>query len=135
MWPNFKPAEALLLIAKEHELILYEQNIRELYALIRRKAPSALANIDTFLDELDYELFPAKAMTEKLIDDPKDRLIFGAAIFAKVDIIISGDKHFLELDLERPQAMTVANFFASMELYAELNRALLPLIIKKRSLK
>jgi len=46
----------------------------------------------------------------KLIADPKDHPILNAAIIADVDIIISGDKHFLDLKLEHPKTMSVAEF-------------------------
>lgn len=124
MWPDSKPAEALFLVTKEHELILSYQNIRELHDVVRRKAPCAVESIDVFLSELDFELVPAPEGTENLINDPKDQLILNAAIFAKVDIIISGDKHFLKLDLERPQTMAVAKFLETMELYDILNKAI-----------
>ena len=42
--------------------------------------------------------------------DPKDVPILNAAIIADVDIIISGDKHFLELGLERPKTMKAAEY-------------------------
>ena len=35
----------------------------------------------------------------KLLRDPKDQPILNAAILAQVDIVISGDKHFLEAGL------------------------------------
>jgi len=47
---------------------------------------------------------------QKLIADPKDAPILNAAILAGVDIILSGDKHFRELQIERPKVMTVAEY-------------------------
>ncbi|MDR1617359.1 MAG: hypothetical protein LBR98_10260 [Syntrophomonadaceae bacterium] len=41
----------------------------------------------------------------KLIADPKDAPILNAAILADVDVIVSGDKHFLSLSLERPKVI------------------------------
>ena len=43
--------------------------------------------------------------------DPKDQPILNAAIVANVDIIVSGDKHFLKLDLPRPETMSPAAFW------------------------
>ena len=36
--------------------------------------------------------------------------ILNAAIVVDVDIIISGDKHFLMLDMERPRTMTAVQY-------------------------
>ena len=112
------------MVTKEHELSLFDQNIRKLHDVVRRKAPCAVGSIDVFLSELDFELVPAPEVTGNLINDPKDQLILNAAIFPKVDIIISGDKHFLKLDLERPQTMAVAKFLEAMELHDILNNAI-----------
>jgi len=62
------------------------------------------------LAELSFELIPAPQSPSKLIADPKDAPILNAAILADVDIIISGDKHFLNMDIERPRVLTVAKY-------------------------
>lgn len=50
---------------------------------------------------------------EKLIRDTKDQPILNAAIMSDVDIILTGDKDFLSLEMEHPKCMTVAQFFES----------------------
>ena len=47
---------------------------------------------------------------EDLIRDVDDRPILRAAIKANVDIIVTGDKDFLESGLTTPQIMTAAEF-------------------------
>jgi predicted nucleic acid-binding protein len=47
---------------------------------------------------------------EKLIRDKNDRPILRAAIFHKVDVIITGDKDFLEAGITNPKAMSAAEF-------------------------
>jgi len=47
---------------------------------------------------------------EKLIRDAKDQPILNAAIVFDVDIILTGDKDFLSLDLEHPCCLTAAQF-------------------------
>ncbi|CFX09940.1 PIN domain [Syntrophomonas zehnderi OL-4] len=110
LWPNSKPAAALLHVARFHELVLCDRNIFELRDVLRRKAPQVLADVDVFLAELAYDLVPAPEYPQKLISDPKDQPILNAAIITDVDIIISGDKHFLMLDMERPRTMTAAQY-------------------------
>src|SRR5690554_3514232 len=110
LWPHSKPAVALLHAARNHELVLCDYIISELQDVLRRKAPHALVDMEVFLAELSYNLVPAPVFPEKLINDPKDQPILNTAIIADVDIIISGDKHFLELNLERPRIMTAAEY-------------------------
>ena len=69
-----------------------------------------LADIDVLMAKLPYELILAPQHPNKLISDPKDHPILNAAIIADVDIIVSGDKHFLALDMEHPKPMSVAYF-------------------------
>lgn len=45
-----------------------------------------------------------------LINDPKDQEILNAAIYHHVDIIISGDKHFRNLNITRPRIMEATQF-------------------------
>lgn len=46
------------------------------------------------------------------IRDEKDAAILATAILEKVDIIVTGDKDFLMLELPRPGIMTMAEFIA-----------------------
>jgi predicted nucleic acid-binding protein len=69
-----------------------------------------LPDAEVFLAELSYELIPSAYHTEKLIRDVKDQPILNAAIIADVDIILTGDKDFLCLDIEHPKCMSVVDF-------------------------
>lgn len=62
------------------------------------------------LTELSYELIPATHNAEKLIRDAKDQPILNAAILYSVDVILTGDKDFLSLDMDYPRCMTVTQF-------------------------
>ena len=55
-------------------------------------------------------LIPASGYAEKLMRDAKDQPILNAAIAAHVDIILTGDKDFLCLDIKRPKCMTASQF-------------------------
>ena len=65
---------------------------------------------EVLLAEMAYELIPAAYHAEKLIRDVKDQPILNAAMIANVDIILTGDKDFLSLNLEHPRCMSVAQF-------------------------
>ena len=47
---------------------------------------------------------------ETVIRDVNDRPIFRAAVNAKVDAIITGDKDFLESGITKPKCLTAAEF-------------------------
>ena len=110
LFPNSKPARALLHVSDNHEMVLCDRNITELREIIRRKAPQILPDAEALLAEMAYELIPAIYRADKLIRDAKDQPILNAAILSDVDVILTGDKDFLSLDMERPRCMTASQF-------------------------
>lgn len=110
LFPNSKPAKALLYTSDHHEMILCDRNISELREVLKRKAPRALSDAEVLLAELSYELIPSVDDGSKLIRDVKDQPILNAAIVAEVDVILTGDKDFLCLGMDHPKCMTVAQF-------------------------
>ena len=111
LFPASLPAKVLLHIASHHDLVLCDHIVEEIRGVVSRKRPDLLGDFDVLLAQLSYELVIAPEEPSKLIQDPKDQPILNAAIVAGVDIIVSGDKHFLRLDLERPKAMSPAEFW------------------------
>ena len=110
LFPDSRPAQALFRILDFHELYLCDYIISELQRVVSRKRPDLLPDIDVLFSKLSYELVAAQPESKKIISDPKDHSILNAAISAGVDIIISGDSHFLNLKLEHPKTISVAEF-------------------------
>ena len=114
LYPNSYPAKALKIATEHHNLVMTDYNIAELRNITRRKFPHMADDVDEFLGKLTYELVSAALFPNKLIADPKDTPILNAAILSGVDILISGDKHFLNLDIEYPKVMSVAEYLLLM---------------------
>ena len=110
LFPGSKPAKALLYVADNCDMVLCDRNITEIREILKRKAPKYLPDVEVLLAEMSYELIPAVDHAEKLIRDAKDQPILNAAIVSDVDIILTGDKDFLSLGLDRPKCMTAAQF-------------------------
>lgn len=110
LFPLSKPAKALIHTAEHHEMILCDQNLTELREVLTKKAPRSLPDAEVLLTELSYELIPAAPNAQKLIRDATDQPILNAAILYNVDIILTGDKDFLSMDMEHPKCMSVAQF-------------------------
>ena len=100
-----KPAYVLHHVCKYHELVLCDYIVAECYDVITRKFPHHLMVFDKLLASLGYELIAAPRYG-LVMSDPKDSPILNAAILADVDIIVSGDRHFLSLDMERPAILS-----------------------------
>lgn len=99
--------------------LICEQNVDEMKRIFNKKFPKRLAALDKFLSIalLTLELVPIPTdenMSESQIRDADDRPILRAAIKAKADILLTGDKDFLESGLKNPMIITSAEFL-SME--------------------
>lgn len=115
LFPCSKPTKALVYIAENHEMVLCDQNLAELREVLSRKAPQTLPDAEVLLAELSFELIPAVPNAQKLIRDTKDQPILNSAILYNVDIILTGDKDFLCLNMEHPKCMTATQFLDAEE--------------------
>lgn len=98
--------------------LICEQNVDELKRIFNKKFPHRLAALDTFLSmallTLELVSVPSDELDEEsCIRDIKDRPILRAAIKAKADVLLTGDKDFLESGVRNPAVMTPAEFIAS----------------------
>ena len=59
VFPRSRPAQALLHVADNHEMVLCDRNITELRDILGRKAPKFLPDAEVLLAEMSYELVPA----------------------------------------------------------------------------
>ena len=110
LWPNSKPSFVLWDIINHHELVFCTQTLDEIREVISKKEPSHINALESFLAELSYELIPAVSPTQNVIRDETDQPIINAAIIYDVDLIITGDKDFLSLDIKRPKCLTAAQY-------------------------
>ena len=110
LFPKSVPAGAVLKVSEEHEAVLCDCNISELRDIIGRKAPDMLPEVDVFLAEFQHEIIPAVYEAREIIRDAKDQPILNAAILYEVDIILTGDKDFLSLELKHPRCLTASEF-------------------------
>ncbi len=95
--------------------LICEQNVDEMKRIFNKKFPKRLEALDKFFSMalLTLELVPIPTdenMTESQVRDADDRPILRAAIEANADILLTGDKDFLESGLKNPMIMTPAEF-------------------------
>ena len=118
LFPNGRAAEALKkALVQPYQPIVCDYIVDELYRKFQEKFPNKSAELKAFLNmslsiirlvntpKEDNEL-------EKNIRDVKDRPIFRAAYSADVDLLLTGDKDFLEASIKRPRVISAADFIA-----------------------
>ena len=110
------PYQAFLkAVTYPNKAIICEQNLIEIKNVFQRKFPDKLKLLENFLTLAlqVIELVPIPCDInnhEVLIRDITDRPILRAAIHANADIILTGDKDFLEVDIQNPKMMTAVQF-------------------------
>lgn len=110
------PYQAFLkAVTYPNKAIICEQNLIEIKNVFQRKFPDKLKLLENFLTLAlqVIELVPIPCDInnhEVLIRDITDRPILRAAIHANADIILTGDKDFLEADIQNPKMMTAVQF-------------------------
>ena len=115
LFPSERMDDLIRKAAVESRLVLSSYVIDELFGVIRRKFPNQKKAADTFLSRIPYELVytpkqPDPGLFE--IRDPDDYAVLYSAIMEAVDIFITGDKDFENLNLDRPEILTPAQFLA-----------------------
>ncbi len=113
---NSTPAKAFIkAVSFPNRGLVCEQNIDEMRRIFNRKFPAKIQALETFLSlallTLEVVNIPDLEYTsENSIRDVNDRAILRAAIFANVDVLVTGDKDFLESDIVNPKILTAAEF-------------------------
>lgn len=95
--------------------LVCEQIIRETRRVFNKKMPHLLTRLEDFFSEALPDLEPVPIPTNEIADelrirDAKDRPILRAAIGAQADVLVTGDRDFLESGLTKPFVVTPADF-------------------------
>lgn len=96
-------------------LVLCDQIIDELRRIFNRKFSTKIQAMERFLSIAHYDLVTLAAedvpyVTEPDIRDLHDRPILRSALKAGVEILVTGDKDFLESSVKKPKIMTASEF-------------------------
>lgn len=113
LFPSSSFTGMLEYITRYHTLVLSSFVLEELTAVIELKFPTRIKAIDDFLCGLSYELVytPHRMKADMFnIRDTKDYPVLYSAIIEDIDIFITGDRDFEDIDIEKPEILTPAKF-------------------------
>ena len=101
-------------LSQGYKIVLCDYVIEELWLVTERKFPQMVYKLDEFFTSLSFEMVytPRKTATGAFpeIRDEKDSPILATAILEDIDVLVTGDKDFLVLDVEQPKIMTMTEF-------------------------
>ena len=115
LFPSQRMNRMMQCIFEQHRLVLSSFVVDELTYVVRRKFPTKVEVIDRLLSAMSYELVYTPQMMEKdlfEIRDAKDYPVLYTAILEDVDILVTGDKDFSDVAIERPEILTPAEFIS-----------------------
>ncbi len=115
LFPGDRMNRMMQCIFEKHRLVLSSFVVEELIDVTERKFPTKVKAVDELLSKMSYELvYTPKEMEPGLFEirDEKDYPVLYTAITEDVDILITGDKDFSEIEIERPDILTPTEFIA-----------------------
>lgn len=116
LFPNGRAAQAFLkALLPPYIPLVCDYIVDELHRKFCEKFPDRITELEAFLfHALTYIRvvpIPEEAINaEAVIRDSKDRPILRAALNARVDLFLTGDKDFLESSITDPRIISVSDF-------------------------
>lgn len=108
-----KMNELIYKLSVEHEIVICSYTIEELKELVDTKFKVTQKDLDEFLKDFPFILVYSPTTVEnKLFEirDKNDYIILHTAIIENVDVFITGDKDFNDVDIDKPEIMNVTEF-------------------------
>lgn len=113
LFPGSKINAMMNCIFTQHQLVLSSYVVDELKRVEKRKFPQKENAINKLLMLMSFEyVYTPNDIEGGLFDirDEKDYPVLYTAIIEDVDVLITGDKEFSDIDIERPEIMTPTDF-------------------------
>jgi len=113
IFPNARMDSLIFKATLDHQLVLSSLIIDELLDVTKRKFPQKIKDVDLFLVRLPYELIYTPREQENdffNIRDIDDYPILYSAIIEEIDLFVTGDDDFFDVEIEKPEIITPAEF-------------------------
>ena len=108
-----KMNELIYKLSTEHEIVICSYTIEELKELVDTKFKVTQKDLDEFLKDFPFILVYSPTTVEnKLFEirDKDDYIILHTAIIEDIDVFITGDKDFNDIDIDKPEIMNTTEF-------------------------
>ena len=119
LFPNGKVAKVFSHLLEKHTLIISSYTKDECKEVFEKKFPETIERVDIFFNDINFEEFttPSKIEVKKYpkIRDIKDLPVLVSAILSDSDILLTGDKDFEDVKIDKPLIFTPAKYFELIE--------------------
>jgi len=113
IFPNDRMDTLIYKAVLDHQLVLSSYIVEELLDVTKRKFPNKLKDVDLFLTRLPYELvYTPREQAHGFfnIRDIDDYPVLYSAIIEGVDLFVTGDDDFDDVEIEKPEIISPAEF-------------------------
>ena len=100
-----------MLFESSHELLVSDYVDAEFKAILEMKWKEKSEKVYSLYHKLPFVFCGSSPIQTGNLRDAKDIPVLSDALFHNVDMILSGDKDFIEAKLERPLVMSPAMFY------------------------
>lgn len=100
--------------SSDMQLVLSSYCIGECYEVVARKKSGLISALDRFFDAISFEMIHTPQTLPKhdwfTIRDRDDEKVLYSAIIAGVDVLVTGDKDFSDVMVDKPEILTPNEF-------------------------
>ncbi|OQC12889.1 MAG: PIN domain protein [Firmicutes bacterium ADurb.Bin080] len=115
LFPDSLPSRFVEEVTSKHSIVLCSHIIDELHRVFDKKFKEKLLYLEKFLSKFSFELVytPQDIEIDKYPDirDVADLPILVSAILEDIDVIVTGDKDFFDVGIDKPEIITVKEYF------------------------
>ena len=119
LFPNGKVAKVFSHILEKHTIIISSYTKEECFEVFEKKFPSKIEQLEIFFDGINYEEFktPEKINEKEYpkIRDTNDLPVLVSAILSDADILLTGDKDFEDIKIDKPLIFTPSKYYELIE--------------------
>jgi predicted nucleic acid-binding protein len=116
VFPNDHMNRIKRVLLADHQILLCTYVVEELKDVVARKFPRKSAEIDWFLQSFPFTLIYTPEQFEPdsypSIRDMADLPILVSAILGDADILVTSDKDFDDIEIEKPEILSPREFLA-----------------------
>jgi putative PIN family toxin of toxin-antitoxin system len=119
VFPNGKLSRLKRSLCGQHQIVICSYIIDEIKDVIARKFPDKENAMDDFFQSFPFILSYTPQHINKAayppIRDEFDLPVLVSAILEDVDVLITGDKDFNDVEIEKPEILTATDFIERYE--------------------
>ena len=119
LFPNGKTAKVFSHLLRKHTVIISSYTREECKEVFEKKFPTKMKQLEIFFNGINFEEFatPDKIDRQKYpnMRDVKDLPVLASAILSDSDILLTGDKDFADVKIDKPLIFTPTRYFELIE--------------------